>query len=109
MQPSSPPFPDAQACAGIKQVNDEHGHGVGDALLVQVAQRLLGQMRKPFKVDKLSLNIGASIGIACYPAHGGTLDVLLEVADNSLYDVKADGRMGYRLASGAAANQQPVA
>lgn len=128
----------------FKQVNDEHGHAVGDALLVQVAQRLnacvratdtvgrfggdefvvlvacaqdeaqvaevaqrlLGQMCKPFKVDKLTLTIGASIGVACHPAHGSTLDVLLEVADDSLYDVKAGGRKGYRLAGSAAPGQQ---
>jgi EAL domain-containing protein (putative c-di-GMP-specific phosphodiesterase class I) len=40
--------------------------------------------------------IGVSIGIAGYPADGGTADQLLRSADSALYQVKAAGRNGWR-------------
>jgi len=38
---------------GFKRVNDIHGHGIGDELLVVVAQRLLGAMRNGDLVARL--------------------------------------------------------
>lgn len=42
---------------------------------------------------------GASVGLALYPEDGRTLEALLQLADNAMYDVKKDGgdavRRGY--------------
>jgi GGDEF domain-containing protein len=40
-----------------------------------------------------------SIGIALYPMHGKSIDVLLERADEALYAAKARGKNCYVLAS----------
>jgi diguanylate cyclase (GGDEF)-like protein/PAS domain S-box-containing protein len=36
--------------------------------------------------------VTVSIGVACYPIHGGTLNDLIAAADSALYQAKADGR-----------------
>ena len=42
--------------------------------------------------DRLVSKITASIGIATFPVHGRSLEVLAEHADEALYRAKADGR-----------------
>ena len=37
-------------------------------------------------------SVTVSIGIACYPEHGGTVEVLLENVDKALYRAKHRGR-----------------
>lgn len=39
-----------------------------------------------------SLQVGASVGLAMYPAHGRTVERLIEVADAALYRAKRAGR-----------------
>jgi diguanylate cyclase (GGDEF)-like protein len=53
------------------------------------AQDLLGALDRPLEVESLALHIAASIGIACYPQHGRTIDELLRHADVALYCAKA--------------------
>ncbi len=61
-----------------------------DALaLAQVVQTAL---REPFVVDGLTLEIGASIGIASHPEHGGHVEVLIQRADIAMYSAKGGGR-----------------
>ncbi len=43
------------------------------------------------------VNIGASVGIAIYPAHGATAQELLSSADLALYQAKDEGRHYRRL------------
>jgi len=58
-----------------------------DAL--RCAQRWLAALQRPFEIDSLLLELGASIGVACYPQHGQTSDELLRHADIALYCAKA--------------------
>lgn len=119
---------------GFKDVNDMHGHAVGDSLLQAVGVRLpyllgekanigriggdefgvllpdcgdprlaqkqaaqiLDAFRKPFSLGGLELELGASIGIAIAPLHGGEAEELLASADFALYRAKAAGGRAYR-------------
>ncbi len=51
-----------------------------DALRV-IVERLLGIFDAPFNVDGVAIDVGAHLGVACYPAHGGDADTLLKHAD----------------------------
>ncbi len=54
----------------------------------QVAQRLLAFVQRPLTVDDLSLEIGASIGIARFPLDGRDPTELLRCADIAMYAAK---------------------
>ena len=59
-----------------------------------VAERLLTQLREPFSIDGLTLEVDASIGIACAPDHGADVEQLNQRADIAMYAAKEGGR-GY--------------
>ncbi|MBS1209445.1 MAG: diguanylate phosphodiesterase [Proteobacteria bacterium] len=128
----------------FKSVNDRFGHGIGDLLLQEVAQRLhaclresdtagriggdefvillpaLGTMQdawhvaekirsamaEPFILDRQTIRISASIGIACHPEHGDTDTVLWTAADVAMYAAKEAG--GNRVAFSETCTFPPV-
>ena len=61
-----------------------------------VAQKIQGVLQAPFQIEQHELNIGTSIGIACYPEDGTDHGTLLRAADTAMYDAKANGRGVYR-------------
>ncbi|MGZ4403447.1 MAG: putative bifunctional diguanylate cyclase/phosphodiesterase [Gaiellaceae bacterium] len=62
---------------------------VGDAH--ETATRIHHALQEPILIDGLSLSVGASIGIALYPAHGPTVSALLQHADAAMYQSKRGG------------------
>jgi diguanylate cyclase (GGDEF)-like protein len=58
----------------------------------EVAQHLLDQLREPFSIDGLTLEVDASIGIACAPEHGSDVEQLNQRADIAMYAAKEGGR-----------------
>jgi diguanylate cyclase (GGDEF)-like protein/PAS domain S-box-containing protein len=59
--------------------------------LVEVCNRLLSDIRRPFYVSGQQLNLGVSIGIAFYPDQANDLDELLKRADSAMYEAKHAG------------------
>ena len=61
------------------------------AAAIHVADKVRGELQKPFPVQGITLHVDASIGIALYPGHGKTVDQLLQRADVAMYMAKASG------------------
>jgi diguanylate cyclase (GGDEF)-like protein len=60
---------------------------------MEVAERIRARIaNSPLHLNGSSIPASVSIGIACYPEDGGTLDALAAHADGALYSAKQDGR-----------------
>ncbi len=55
-----------------------------------LAGRVVQVLERPFNLAGRQMEIGVSIGIALYPADGGTQESLLQAADTALYRVKEE-------------------
>ena len=73
-----------------------------------VAQKLMHELGKPYRVGEHELSSGASIGIACVPQDGDDVATLLRLADAAMYRAKEPGRNGYQFFS-AVLNQDAAA
>ncbi|MGH2968091.1 MAG: putative bifunctional diguanylate cyclase/phosphodiesterase, partial [Solirubrobacteraceae bacterium] len=67
------PVGGAEACAGV-------------------AEEVIAALREPVTIRGVALDIGASVGIACHPEHGASVDALLRHADVALDRAKASHR-----------------
>lgn len=61
---------------------------------IDVAEKLLNEIRIPYSLDEKQVMCGASIGIAVYPNDGNQVDELISKADYAMYEVKKNGRNG---------------
>src|SRR3954451_14523235 len=64
-----------------------------------VAQKLLHELNKPYRIGEHQVSSGASIGIACVPQDGDDVATLLRLADLAMYRAKELGRNGYQFFS----------
>lgn len=62
-----------------------------------LAERLIAAVSKPIAVQGAAMRVGASIGIACCPAHAVEPSALLRYADIAMYAAKQAGKNAYRL------------
>jgi diguanylate cyclase (GGDEF)-like protein len=58
--------------------------------LAELAEELLACVQQPIEVDELSLEVGASVGIARFPLDGDDVHALLRRADVAMYAAKED-------------------
>jgi len=58
----------------------------------EVADRILREMTKPFKVRNREITVGASIGISVYPRDGTDVANIVKRADTAMYKAKELGR-----------------
>jgi diguanylate cyclase (GGDEF)-like protein len=56
----------------------------------EVARKLADRVSLPYPIDRLTIEISASIGVAAYPASGTTSEELLHSADEAMYKAKSD-------------------
>lgn len=56
-----------------------------------VARRVVRAIEEPWETDGLTIDVGASVGIALAPEHGDDLATLLQRADIAMYQAKRSG------------------
>jgi diguanylate cyclase (GGDEF)-like protein/PAS domain S-box-containing protein len=61
----------------------------------RLAARLIAALNKPFEVGGRLVSIGASAGLALFPKHGHTSDILMRRADLALQTAKATEKGSY--------------
>ncbi len=64
-----------------------------------VAQKLIHELSKSYRIDQHEVHSGASVGIACVPQDGQDVATLLRLADAAMYRAKEAGRNGYQFFS----------
>ncbi len=59
---------------------------------IMITEKIVHALKQSFRVDDRTLEIGASIGIALFPEHGGNVMNLLRRADVAMYIAKQEGK-----------------
>ena len=87
-------LPDLDAMARISgdEFNIILHHGEHAPAIDLVAQRMIDALARPFRLDDNSVYVGASIGIAMYPADGRDAEALQSNAAAALHQAKSRGR-----------------
>lgn len=67
--------------------------------IITFAEKVQGIFRKPFDVLGQETHVTTSIGVAVYPLHGSSIEMLLQKADMAMYVAKKDGRNTFRFFS----------
>ena len=67
----------------------------------RVAQRILDQLKSPFRLGEQEVFVTASIGIALFPNDGETPEILVKNADTAMHYAKEQGRNNYQFYGGA--------
>ena len=66
-----------------------------DSLMRQKAELVLNDLKEIYKADGKTVQVSASVGMACYPAYGDDYDTLYNNADKALYSAKRGGKNRY--------------
>lgn len=69
--------------------------------IVQLAERILEELRSPFLIKNTEQFISASIGVATYPEAGHDAADMLKAADLAMYRAKREGKNNYHFFSSA--------
>ncbi|MDD2162620.1 EAL domain-containing protein [Pseudomonas sp. MIL19] len=65
----------------------------------RIAEKLIEQVSVRHTLDGVDVTLGASVGIACFPECGQSVETLLRAADMAMYEAKRAGRQQYRFFS----------
>ena len=66
-----------------------------------IAKKIMAELSIPFNINGHEVYSTASIGIACYPTDGQTINELLKNADSAMYHAKSVGKNNYQFYSKA--------
>lgn len=66
--------------------------------LQELSQKLLSGILTPLSYNGEELQVGASIGCAVFPDHAESAGALRKLADTMMYDVKRQGKNGFKIA-----------
>jgi diguanylate cyclase (GGDEF)-like protein len=66
------------------------------AMLAPLAERVLGLLSSPFRVEGHEIQVGCSIGLVVAPDNGSDIATLMSNADFALYRAKSEGRRTWR-------------
>ncbi|MCG8100530.1 MAG: diguanylate cyclase, partial [Candidatus Thiodiazotropha taylori] len=61
-------------------------------------EQVVLSVRRPYPYEGQMLEVSISVGVALYPDHGETREILVRVADRAMYDVKRESKNNYRVA-----------
>ncbi len=78
----------------------------GDGGPDRVAQKILDDVMRPFRIEGHEVQVSASLGYAVYPDDGTDPETLLKNADAAMYHAKELGRNSYRAFSIALAQRR---
>ncbi|MCQ8104604.1 PAS domain S-box protein [Methylomonas sp. SURF-2] len=73
-----------------------------------VAENVVHTLNQPFIIERHTINISTSLGIALYPSHGIDAKTLLKKADNAMYQAKEAGRSCFRFFQEAEKSSRPA-
>lgn len=59
--------------------------------------RLTDELSRPYQIENKTIRISASIGYTVYPFDQGSMQTLIEHADQTLYKAKLDGKKTFRM------------
>ncbi len=77
-----------------------------EGLAQDLARRVVAELAQPVALTGGRVaRVGASVGVASWPQHARTASGLLRAADASMYEVKQEGKNGFRVACSFAATQ----
>ena len=63
--------------------------------IIKVAEKILENARKPFRLNNHEVRITTSIGISTYPDDGEDIEMLIKYADTAMYQTKIHGCNNY--------------
>ncbi|MBB4276334.1 putative bifunctional diguanylate cyclase/phosphodiesterase [Rhizobium mongolense] len=64
----------------------------GNPDLVAVGNSIVAEIGKPFTVNGIAIDLGASVGLALYPENGDDLNQVIRHSDCAMYSAKKQGR-----------------
>lgn len=64
----------------------------------KISQKIITDLCQPFELTSVTVTIGCSIGIGCFPISGSNINRLIKSADDAMYKVKASGKNNYAFA-----------
>jgi len=72
-------------------------HNPSQDSLKVVAEKIINEIQKPFKLDGVEFFVTFSIGLSLYPHDGESPELLLKYADTAMYRAKDEGKNRYQL------------